>query len=165
MHHGLFTKSWSLHVCSIHAPLCLLFMSNCLITICSYEYWENQSPPTEIQQKIPHKVPRTFYLSKRDTCCHARSTPGKIKRYNWVGETHSDSDEKHTPLHIRIHKQWNLYLLFPYASYSHKYHYLLAHKQYEKRYNTIRFIVLHSIILSYQSLTILGPDPHHPPKW
>lgn len=129
--------------CSLRAGHCMCapYMHLCACYSCqtvSLPYalmstGKNQSPPTEIQQKIPHEVPRTFYLSKTDTCCHACSTPGKIQCYNWLGGTHSDSDEKHTPLHIRIHKQWNLYLLFPYASYSHKYHYLLVHKKYEKK--------------------------------
>jgi len=35
-------------------------------------------------------------------------------------------------------------------------------KRGEKRYNNIRFIVLQSIILSQQSLKILGPDPRLP---
>lgn len=35
-------------------------------------------------------------------------------------------------------------------------------KNMKKRYNNVWFIVLQSIILSHQSLRILGPDPHLP---
>jgi hypothetical protein len=158
MHHRLYTKNWSLHVCSVHASQS--FMSNCLITICTYEYWENKSPP--IGRWGTYKVPRDLLLINNRhllPCLHytwydtmiqllgcstqwvMKNIHHYISEYINVGTSINCSHMSHLPTSIIFWSTINL------------------KKRY---YNNIRFIVLQSIILSHQSLRILGPDPHLP---
>jgi hypothetical protein len=62
--------SWAVHkelviACVLHA--CTSVMSNCLITIHTYEYWVDQSTTTEIQHTKKTQCQGTFYLSKKKT--------------------------------------------------------------------------------------------------
>jgi hypothetical protein len=151
MHHGLFTKNWSVHVCSIHAPQSI--MSNCLITICTYEYWEIQSPPNwgggGTKHKNPCKVPRNLLLINNKhllprlqyTWCNTMmqllgcSTQWETKNiHHYVSEYTNFK----TSVIVRI------CLIFPQVSL-----FSGPQKMWKKRYNNIRFIVLQSIILSH----------------
>lgn len=161
--------------CSLRAGHCMCapYMHLCACYTCQTVSLPNALTSTG---KINH--PQLKFNKKSHTKCQGPSTYQKethaampavhLVRYSvttgWVKHTVTVMKNLHHYISKSINSETSIYCShMPYIPTTIIIFWSTKNMK-KKRYDNIRFIVLHSIILSHQSLRILGPDPHHSHK-